>query len=624
MSLTHGTNGIDMRLMLMRTLYACSFSAVAARTAFLALALCGFLVGCSTTQPLAPPSQAQSKVDLLQLVPGLILITTQQAPAAISYDPPPPNSKTESIADGAASATRAILDTPQIGHGQIDSVISVIGFVLTPFAATYGAVAAGLEKLTPDKQAVAERSLAASMRSNALPAMLQHCVAQAARRRTHRSVACEGDKDSTASGRLPVSARLEVAVDRLQLKSAALGQSEFTLWVDARARLFRSSDGALLLDRPYHYQSGSSLFVDWARPVGLDGVAQTAYQAIAEQIAEDVFRPTSEPPILIGPGHEHSSIPNDLRSACLESLEWLTPVSIMPACGAQPRLTQYVQLCSLAPADEPTDEPPTARPQPILPPAGSVETNVQPDVAPLTINVFTRSIPQPLLLQKANGSQPDASSANMSDTEWALGGLENDQNFVVQALALTAAIPMGLWEQTLGSFFKHSRDTADKVTSSLNGIVARGHFEQNLADAVAQRLQAGVTDPVRRSDEPLEFALARLRQETGLKLLVPEAKADCNTALEIHVAGARLIGKKPNASSRALAVEIQATVFRTSDGQELYSCPIRYLSTERKLKEWTASDALLFRRELDACTKEAAAALAADLTAKKLANPTQQ
>jgi hypothetical protein len=256
-------------------------------------------------------------------------------------------------------------------------------------------------------------------------------------------------------------------------------------------------------------------------------------------------------------------------------------------------------------------------------PAGPA-TNVPPEVEPTSISVFTRSIPQPLLLQKATGNAPEASSANMSDTEWALGGLENDQNFVVQTLALTAAIPLGLWEQTLGALFKSSRQNADRVTANLNSVVARGRFEQELADEVARKLQAGLGDPVRRSDEPMEFALARLREETGLKLLVPEAKADCNTALEIHVAGARLIGKKPKASSRALSVEIQATVFRTSDGQELYSCPIRYLSPERKLKDWTASDALLFRRELEACTKEAAAALAADLKAKKLASPAAQ
>jgi hypothetical protein len=593
------------------------------RTLILALVSSAFLVGCSTSRPPATSSAAQSKVDLLQLDPGVILITTRSAPAVISYDPPPPNARTESMGDGAASATRAVLDPPQIGHAQIDAVIDIIGFVLTPFAATYGAIAAGLQHLTPAQWAAMEGPLATAMRSNSLPAALQHRVAEAARQRTHRTLACAGDKDAGAADRPPVSARLEVAVERLQLKSATPGQNDYFLLVDARARLMRANDGAVLIDRPYHYQSGSSLFIDWARPVGIESVVQTAYQALAEQIAEDVFRPVSQPPILIGPGQKQTSIRDAWDSPNTASLARLSTASLASVCLARPHLVQYVQLCALAPSDETVREPTGNQPEANPTPLAGVETNTRPEAGPMSINVFTRSVQQPLRLQQTVGNNPEQHPANMSDTEWALGGLEKDQNFVVQALACVAAVPLGVWEQTLGGLFKRSRENADKVSASLNGFVARGHFEQDLADEVARQLQAGLVDPVRRSDEPLGFALARLREETGLKLLAPETKADCSTALEIQVTGAKLVGKKPKASSRALSVEIQATVFRTSDGQELYSCPIRYLSMERKLKDWTASDALLFRRELEACTKEAAAALAADLTVKNLAAPTR-
>ena len=65
-----------------------------------------------------------------------------------------------------------------------------------------------------------------------------------------------------------------------------------------------------------------------------------------------------------------------------------------------------------------------------------------------------------------------------------------------------------------------------------------------------------------------------------------------------------------------MLVEVQATIFRTSDGQELYSRPIRYLSSAKRLKDWAASDALLFRRELEACSRRAAQALVSDLVTR--------
>jgi hypothetical protein len=86
-------------------------------------------------------------------------------------------------------------------------------------------------------------------------------------------------------------------VEQLRLEVVKAGKSEYTLRIEARARLLRGSDGAVLLDKPYQYKSGPALFIDWARHGGVDGVAQTAYQSIAERIAEDIFKPASERPL---------------------------------------------------------------------------------------------------------------------------------------------------------------------------------------------------------------------------------------------------------------------------------------------------------------------------------------
>jgi hypothetical protein len=71
----------------------------------------------------------------------------------------------------------------------------------------------------------------------------------------------------------------------------------------------------------------------------------------------------------------------------------------------------------------------------------------------------------------------------------------------------------------------------------------------------------------------------------------------------------------------SLAVDVQATILRASDGQEIYSRPIHYCSFAKPIKDWAAADAKLFRKELEASSRETAEALALDLIGHGFVTP---
>jgi hypothetical protein len=219
------------------------------------------------------------------------------------------------------------------------------------------------------------------------------------------------------------------------------------------------------------------------------------------------------------------------------------------------------------------------------------------------------------------GPESGSATGDVSDTKWAMDGLEQDRNAVVQGLSCLAVVPMGLWEQTVGVFQQHSREKEEQFSRALNAVTTQQRLEGALADEVARSLRSTVADPVVRTEEPMRFAFSR-QLETGLSgVRQASASVKSKTALEIQVLSTRLVGKHRHSRSRAVLVEAQATIFRTSDGQELYSRPIRYLSSEKKLKDWAASDALLFRRELEACSRRTAEVLISDLIARGFVTP---
>ena len=260
---------------------------------------------CTTERPPLRPRGVPGEVALAELNPGAIMVVSSPQTAEVGCDPP--NDRMEYASEGAATAARNVLNTPHLGHEQLEAVVGVLEVAAAPFAAAYGAISASQQRVPPDKLSQAELDLREAMRASAGSAALREKVAGAARQKTSRVLVCAASVSAVPASQVPASAVLELAVEQLRLEAVKIGKSEYTLRIEARARLLGGSDDAVLLDRPYQYKSGPALFIDWARFGSVDGVAQTGYQSLAERIAEDIFQPALEPPLLLGPGHKHAA-----------------------------------------------------------------------------------------------------------------------------------------------------------------------------------------------------------------------------------------------------------------------------------------------------------------------------
>jgi hypothetical protein len=97
-----------------------------------------------------------------------------------------------------------------------------------------------------------------------------------------------------------------------------------------------------------------------------------------------------------------------------------------------------------------------------------------------------------------------------------------------------------------------------------------------------------------------------------------------NTAVEIHVEEARLVGKEGINPRLALCVEARATALRSRDGQQLYSCPVQYRSQGRHFTEWAADDARLFREELQKCYHDLSTIMVKQLVNRGVVPPDDQ
>jgi hypothetical protein len=575
------------------------------------LGVVALFAACTTERPPTRPRGAPVEVALAELNPGAIMVVSSPQSAEIGCDPP--DDRMEYAGEGAAMAVRSVLDTPHLGHAQLEAVVGVLELPLAPFAAAYGAVTASLQRVPPDKLSQAELDLREALRASAGSAALREKVTDAARQRTSRLLVSAASVSAAPASQVPVSAVLELAVEQIRLEVVKAGKSEYTLRIEARARLLRGSDGAVLLDRPYQYKSGPALFIDWARHGGVDGVAQTAYQALAERIAEDIFKPASERPLLIGPGHLHSaastlSLTRRVAGQAPSDLWWgeSDPSLSQPAL-IEPdlRLTSFLdgnwRRVRLQQADEDSSEEY---------PDFQFVSLVEDDVTAL--EVYAGKADQRLPLDTPGLGSGDSAGVQ-SDTEWAMDGLVNDRNAVVQFVSCLAAVPMGIWEQTVGAVLNTSRNKTEKLVQALDAVPEQKRLEGNLADEVARRLRAQAINQVRRMEEPLRFAVVAPGDASGTGSAQPPSSNDSKIALQIQVVNARLIGKHGSSHLRALCVETRATIIRTSDGQELYSLPIRYRSSSKKLKDWAASDGLLLRQELGACSWQTAEALTGDL-----------
>ena len=117
------------------------------------------------------------------------------------------------------------------------------------------------------------------------------------------------------------------------------------------------------------------------------------------------------------------------------------------------------------------------------------------------LEVYAGRADQRLTLDTPGAGSGDSAGVQ-SDTEWAMDGLVDDRNSVVQLVSCLAAVPMGLWEQTVGVVLQGSRNRTEKLVQALDAVPEQRHFEGDLADEVARQLRAQAINQVRRTEEP--------------------------------------------------------------------------------------------------------------------------
>jgi hypothetical protein len=230
----------------------------------------------------------------------------------------------------------------------------------------------------------------------------------------------------------------------------------------------------------------------------------------------------------------------------------------------------------------------------------------------------------------------EAQEEALSDVAWSLDGLQFSRNSIVQLSACAAAIPLSLWKQTVAGIRGLSSKQYLSAESQLSAAAQAGFPHEELANQVAQQLAPRTAQPVvlvrkppiaEAEDEP---TVMRCMARGTLAWLPPGqtpagylAAQGNDTALEIHIVNAALKGKRGINPQLALCVEAQATLYRVSDGAEIYSFPILYRGEGRKFVDWAANDAKPFREELKRCYRQMGDALVDQLVARGVLAPSK-
>jgi hypothetical protein len=215
--------------------------------------------------------------------------------------------------------------------------------------------------------------------------------------------------------------------------------------------------------------------------------------------------------------------------------------------------------------------------------------------APLLVRYQPTSSPQVVYSAEASThlsiqrplTKAEAVAEARSGLEYQFDGLEQDRNSVVQALACLVATPIGLWQEAAALVQGVSRRKVEAADARLSAAARQTQPASALANEVARALVP----------------------QNGPPVMMARAEASEDTALEIRVVRAALTGKPGPNSPLALCVEAHATLVRSRDQQELYSCPVQYRSRERKFANWAAQDARQFRQELALCYGQMSAAI---------------
>lgn len=522
------------------------------------------------------------------LDPGAVVVTAPDAPAVFSVDRG--QGQIESAKDRAQDFARGVLTIPPT-HPVAGVLAGGASVVVAPFAALTGSASASGRRLDSATLSQVEERLQKSIAAMAAQRHLRDALLKAASAQSHRRFLPMQALANPSSQSVPVSALLESKLEELRLERTGKGDESFALRMKARARVVRVADGKVLYDEPFEYQSGAALFLDWWLGDSVQNVAQTGYRKLAGRMTERLFLATRDEPALVGAGYRKPHTP----TPAMPRQQQDTIATTTTAAGFTPVAYRYANTG--------------------------------------TIGIYsTSSVPQ-LVIQAPLTKDQAVKEAHSDIADGHLGELIGFPNPVVSALALGAALPVGLFKHTAAMFNGLTEVRFAKANSQVTVAIRETRAHEAIASAVAQQLAPHTSQAVALVKPPqptgdlhqaalLQFAVhgtlgALPRGVTPGDYLVSQGMSK---ALEIHVTRAVLKGNGVN-PPLAIHLEATATLRRTTDGQTLYSCPVRYQGKPRKFTEWADHDAKLFREEVARCHQELGQSIVTQLVARKVLPP---
>lgn len=543
-------------------------------------ALAAFACGCATQKPAEViDAGSPALANPVRMEPGAIAVSCAAEPPLLHFDSPerwPRRSDNR-----AADLAHACLDPPNAPDPGLDALYSPVGLVLAPFAAAYGVLTPGRSEKSPIQVSDFRSNLSASVSIKDEQNRFRNQVLQAAGESTRRRILPLDSGQEVHPGPESVRTVLETKVEELRLERLKAKSSSFVLRIKARMILRGASAGGVARALPLEYRSGSAPFRHWTDPDALRRVVDTGYREMAKHLAEHWLSDAPGGPLLAGAGYKRAPRPGPTTPSELAN---------HPAAPS-PNSLLKVNLTSEG-------------------------------VGP--IGVYPVPVMIPISLQRPM-TKGDAVAAGAEDVNWSLDGLQNSRNLVIQLSACTAAIPMSLWKQTVGMVCgmteKQFRDADAKLTAAAHEVQP----QLELAQEVSVQLAPRAAQRVVLVKEPV--AIGQLSRNTAttservVRLATSTVPGDLRTVLEIQVGRAALTGAGGVNPSLALCVEAEATLLRVEDGLELYRCPVHYRGEKRKFDQWAASDARLFREELQQCYREVSRTIVARLVDEEIVTP---
>ncbi len=504
---------------------------------------------------------------------GTVALRSDPIPAKFSFQKA--DGQIDYPGERAATAAGGLLGK-SISDPLADTLVGAATFVMSPVVAAKGAVTAS-KRLSTDKLTECETDLTRAMSEMAIQQRFHDWFLRVAGEQCPGRLIPIKESENGLLDRSRFAAVLEARIEELRLERTGKGDTSYALLIKARTRLLRSTDGAVLYDQPAEYRSGKCLFLDWTLHHAFQSVAETGYRQLADQTVEELLSNTDRP-LLTGAGFDKQRRSNRAGAA-----DAFAHNSERAASSGPAEISAF------------TRDPISTVP-PVLQKVGYVTgevTETEPFGISFSANASHVTVQRPLTRQ-------ESSSEALRDVEWAFDGLDNHPNPIVALGATVVAVPISLWKQGAAIANGLSPKKIAEAAAKLDKVASQTRPTQALALEVTRRLEAD------------QFHV-RL-----VKYAITDATSpsrDSGISLEIHVESAALRGKSDASRQLALCIEASATL-RSADGEQLYSCPVQYRSTERKFTDWAIHDAEPFRKELQQCYRTLSALVVDQLAAR--------